>query len=284
MLGKLIKYEFRSMSKVLYIIWIVIPLASILYGITIHFSLNSDYTDRVMPVIMTVSSIVYATLFIAMAIVTLVIIVARFYRGVLGTEGYLVNTLPVKSWQIITSKGLVSTVVTLIGCVISVAAIFIIVMIVMPIDEYFARIQYLLEGTFSSPEATTYILEMGALTFFSVIAVIYQIYTSLSIGQLVTKNRILMALLAYFLINIASTILNSLVASLVIAVGRTSIAESVAALNPLTFGLLGMLFSTVDGLENMSGYFIWSIAMLIVKIVVFHVVTNYILKNKLNLE
>ena len=44
----------------------------------------------------------------ALGAYTCVVTIQRFYKGLLGQEGYLMFTLPVKNWQLVFSKALVS--------------------------------------------------------------------------------------------------------------------------------------------------------------------------------
>ena len=46
---------------------------------------------------------------VAVMIVTLIIIIQRFYKNLLCDEGYLMNTLPMSVWKNITSKLVVAS-------------------------------------------------------------------------------------------------------------------------------------------------------------------------------
>lgn len=41
---------------------------------------------------------------VALFVLTMIVIIQRFYKGLLCDEGYLMFTLPVKPWQLIATK------------------------------------------------------------------------------------------------------------------------------------------------------------------------------------
>ena len=97
MLGKLIKYEFKSTMR------IFLPL----YGVILGFTLIRKLLD-ILNVEFFFSDGILVTTYLLMTIgiiaLTFILGILRFYKNILGTEGYLMNTLPVKSWQLVFSK------------------------------------------------------------------------------------------------------------------------------------------------------------------------------------
>ena len=57
-------------------------------------------------------------------------VIQRFFRGLLGDEGYLMHTLPVSPWQLIGSKLLCAVVTTLLSIVVAILSI----LLIMPIS------------------------------------------------------------------------------------------------------------------------------------------------------
>ena len=115
MFGKLMKYDFRSYFKSLLPIWGAILLLAVINGFTLRRGdmpsvegYNAFFTF-VLPLMLFICS------FVAMAVTTLVLIIQRFYQGLLGSEGYLMFTLPVSRSQLIGSKLTVSVIVQLIS-------------------------------------------------------------------------------------------------------------------------------------------------------------------------
>ena len=87
MLGKLLKYDFRSMFRVFLPLWGALLAISFINRLT----LNSDRMGLPGAVLF----IAYIGIIFAVMAVTLVLVVQRFYNGLLKSEGYLMFTLPV---------------------------------------------------------------------------------------------------------------------------------------------------------------------------------------------
>lgn len=129
MLKKLMKYEVRATGRIL------LPL----YGALIAFAIlnkifffgnvpldkvNFEFLDGIPAAI---SIFAYGCIMAAVFIVTFFIIIQRFYKNLLGDEGYLMNTLPVATWKNISSKLIVAMLWTIISGFIAVFSIFIMV-------------------------------------------------------------------------------------------------------------------------------------------------------------
>ena len=103
MLGKLLKYDFRSMWKQFSVIW---PAALILAFIN-RFTVFGIHNPggSVLGEWMGVASMgLFGGVCFTMVILSAVFVLTRFYKGLLGDEGYLMHTLPVHSWQLVLSK------------------------------------------------------------------------------------------------------------------------------------------------------------------------------------
>ena len=116
MLGKLIKYEFRSTAIFFLPIYaaliIISALTSALYRLSESF--NSDFFNFSLAA----SVSIYVLFAMGLAVTTFVIIIIRFYKNLLGNEGYLMFTLPVSAEQNILAK-LIPAVVWFFGsCVL----------------------------------------------------------------------------------------------------------------------------------------------------------------------
>ena len=68
---------------------------------------------------------VYVITLIGIFVATMLITIQRFYKSLLGDEGYLMFTLPVRPWQLITSKLIVSALWSIVSCVVAVGSIMV---------------------------------------------------------------------------------------------------------------------------------------------------------------
>ena len=150
MFGKLLKYDFRSMLKQFAFIW---PAALVLAVIN-RFTLNGlDSSSAVGETTAGITMLVYVAILVAMFAVTMIFVIQRFFKGLLGDEGYLMHTLPVRPWELIGSKLLCAVATTLLSIVVAICSILFIV----PWDgvnwgEVFSGLRYVLPtGTATPP-------------------------------------------------------------------------------------------------------------------------------------
>ena len=140
MFGKLLKYDFRSMLKQFAFIW---PAALALAVIN-RFTLSGlESTSATGETVAAVAMMVFVAIMIAMFVITLIFVIQRFYKGLLGDEGYLMHTLPVRPWALIGSKLVCAVVLTVVSTLVAVAAILIIVSPVIDLGEFFHVIRWL---------------------------------------------------------------------------------------------------------------------------------------------
>ena len=117
MLGKLLKYEFKSTSRVLWFLYAGLIVVALLFGLVLRVELNvgdifltgssvqsGSGSSLIMTILMTALGLIYMLMIYAIFITTVVVIVMRFYKNMLGGEGYLMHTLPVKTSNLIFSK------------------------------------------------------------------------------------------------------------------------------------------------------------------------------------
>ena len=121
MLGKLMKYEFRATAIYFLPIYVVLVLVS---GLRYVVSLISQKFSNGFSAFSGFSlSAIYLLLALGLAITTFTVLIIRFYKNLLGTEGYLMFTLPVSVEQNILAK-LIPSVVWFFGsCVLGMLTI-----------------------------------------------------------------------------------------------------------------------------------------------------------------
>ena len=102
MLKKLLKYEFKATARTYGGMYLALLAASVLFGGSVWRwnGTNSDAYSTLVGLM----SLVYTAVIIGTVVVTIMTIVQRFYRNLLGREGYLMHTLPVTETQLVTSK------------------------------------------------------------------------------------------------------------------------------------------------------------------------------------
>lgn len=275
MFSKLFKHEMKATSRIFLIAWPALLLLALLNGFAMYRNRmymfdrpGNIFAENILQVI---TSLAFVMVFIAVIVMTFVVVIMRFYKGLLKEEGYLTFTLPVTTREIIISKGLAATVIILAGGVVSALALLLwsLPMCLSGDMTWFdlGQLQRVLAYVDGWP---LYALEGLVLIIVSVIASVYQIYAAMSLGQLAQKHKVAWSFAAYVGISIALSIIGS---------------------------LLGMLFS-IPGLDIgtylveklVNTHTVAHIALLgytllqAIQLVAFHAITEYILDRKLNLE
>ena len=122
------------------------------------------------------------------------------------------------------------------------------------------------------PKVLLVAAEFIILVILSLLKSIYQIYASLSIGQLAGKYRILLSLGAYVGINIVITVLAVLIMMLLDVTGALSGWSSVSV-------------NTVNDMLNAGQTVLgFAAAVTVIQLAAFHVITERILSLRLNLQ
>ena len=285
MIKKLCKYEFRSIGRTLIPIYIAVIAVSIITSFTmgINIEYNRNYNNildggvnlvyQLQGIFTVVMSLAYFAVMVALFVLTFVIILQRFYKGLLCDEGYLMFTLPVKPWQLITSKGITAFVISILSGIVSCISIFI-MMIGVAEDRWTLLAQMFSFKNWSMffirlnevvPMWGIYLFEFIILVIVSSLASLYQVYASMAIGHLAKKNRILMSVVAYIVISMILSFIGGIFG-----------VFSAFTMQNLIYINAGEAF--------LHALLIFSIIISIIECVVFFVITERILSKKLNLE
>lgn len=217
MLRKLIRYDMRSMGRFLWFIYLAVLAVAVILGLSIHgaasaVSNSPSYMgasgDLVSSSVgMGILLAVYTLLLLAMFIITVVMIIIRFYRNMLGGEGYLMHTLPVPSWMLIVSKLFVGFIFELIALGVSILSLGLMMLSSRSAKEIMQAI-----GVHISDlgEYKTIIVLLLITLLVSMVYTILLFYVSLAIGNLNNKHKILVAVAAFIGITIAVNIISGL--------------------------------------------------------------------------
>ena len=163
--------------------------------------------------VVTILGFVLFGLFVALAVLTIVITVQRFQKNLLSTEGYLMFTLPVTPASLVGSKLLASLLWAVLSCVVTVACFFVIVIDGRMIQEFglmTEQIWQVLQNGFriEAGEAVSILIGMIVSMFCSYTTFILNIYASLSVGQRFNKSRTAAAFATFMLVYIVYGILS----------------------------------------------------------------------------
>ena len=117
MFGKLMKYELRGCMRIFLPLWGAVLALALYTGLTAGFEpkVSGFLIDLIVHIL---PGIALVGLSFGMFVVALVLIIRRFYSGLLGEGGVLAFSLPVTVTEHIFSKLLTALIMT-VGCVLA---------------------------------------------------------------------------------------------------------------------------------------------------------------------
>lgn len=249
MLGKLIKYDLKSMSKIMFPFWIAMMISGVILGIQIRMSDMRGMINIGGEIGRVIVILILGTVIAASFVVCAILIIQRFWKGLLREEGYLMFTLPVSGRSLIVSKA-VSGLLIAAGTIAAVGftIVFILGVAGFGVIRYVNFVFYGFEA-----ETIKWMVYTAVLAVIQILNAIYHTYAAMSLGQLSNKNRFMMSFAAYIAI---SLILNILL---------------IPVLN----------INEGWSMDSFAGIYLLIAA---VEVILYHIITEYILTKKLNLE
>jgi len=283
MLKKLLKYEFKSVSRIL------IPLlagtlflaliTSVLFTVNYRYlSNNSDSLPSSIFVTVMITLLVFCCIAIAASsLVVFFILMQRYYKSFFGDEGYLTFTLPAKISEHLWAKLITGFVWT----VLSIITIFISIMLLLVFGTAesgeIINTQILIELAnafkemfvyFGTTNTIFYIIEFVILAVVGLASQMLLYYLAITIGSIIAKkHKILASIGAYFGINTVTGIIGNIIIVLI----------------SLRSGELFFSGENVFNRATHSTMILLTLVYIAMGTAAF-LISKYMLKNKLNLE
>lgn len=255
MLRKLLKYDLRAALRVFGFVWIGVLLMSGLECLL--FSFDMDSPAVIITAVLTM--IPYILGIMALAVFPTIYFAVRFYRGLLGREGYLMFTLPTEPWKILLSKVLSALLITVVSIMVVFIGVGIMVSGILNVAGVNISLP-LQDITFSWEIVWTIV---GYLA--STLSGILMVYMAFCLGHLFRNHRVLWSVVMYFVMNLVISTISSY-----IQIGISMSDAYVSSIEEMQ-GLLGQ-----SSLYQMFLHLGLSI--------LFFFFSERILHNKLNLE
>lgn len=259
MLSKLLKYDFKVLSKILFPIYLVCFLLTLLTrGVNLlanKFSIFSIPNGFI-------SGLFVITL-IAIPIATFIFTIIKFYQGLVKDEGYLMHTLPVSKGALVASKTISAMVFLLLSAGISIGLLFLGVYGIW-FDSSFLN---LVAELFKFLDTTFVVLTIITLIF-SVIFQQLMFYASIALGQ---KHN------------------NKVMFSIIYGIVLYNVTQILSLVILLPFMLLDpnyqqLIDSNTPNISLLNPYMIASLVLTIIIAGIYYWLTVRTLDKKLNLE
>lgn len=274
MLGKLLKHEFRATSRTMLPLFGVVLLLSLLANLS--FTQIADTDSGALDILFGLFIFAFFLGLFTMGVMSLVVMIQRFYKNLLGDEGYLTLTLPVNVHEIVWSKLIVSFVWFLATGLIAIGAVFVAVFTLtyselgemfrnMPSFGEMMRMFY--EETGVTPwQLTSYLLQSVAMIILSSLTLCLHFYAAMALGHSFSNNKVLLSIVFFIAISFFFSFVSALLGNFTNGLAMTVTVEEGGSvfktLQELSFG--SMIYSLVEG-------------------AILYLLTTYCLKKRLNL-
>ena len=269
MLGKLFKYDFKDSLRQFLPLWGALLAMSLLNGLSGKLL---PETSSAAGTVQSLSGIVVFALFVAIAALSISVILSRFYAGLLGEGGYLYFSLPVTANQHLASK-YITAMVMAIGCSATALASGFILLAFQEegfLSGFTGFLKDMLQAFQRYPKSGLLAAEVMVIALLTLSCIILRFYTAMAIGHLFNNHRKAWSIIAYVLMGWAKDL---------ILVLLVNISDSIAAVVDLNLRGGEKL---LDYSSSFAGGAV--ILLLLAAGAVMWLLTEYILRNKLNLN
>ena len=287
MLGKLLKYDLRSVGKSWWISMLTMIFASfsaaVAYRINSEILLHSDASDLYV-IIQAVAYLAFLLSVIVMGVCLIsvsVMIYIRYFKHLFTDEGYLTFTLPVSRKQIFFSKMINAFVWTVLSYAVLAACLLVFVVISTPtvenglfaIDTFMSFLKMVLK---EFKDRGFWMIVQGVLSILIILANIVLstgvVYFCITLGSTVVKRgKIFVSFAVYYLLNMAYSTVVQFVSAI-----------SIVSFFVGYFNILSQLdFNVIDGAATLM--LAVTLAIISTLSALFYCLTLNILERKLNL-
>lgn len=263
MLGKLLKYELKSVSRLFGAIYLVILALAVVIGVLVRPNWQSTSAETALLIV----TMIYVVLVIVLAILTLVLIVQRFYKNLLQGEGYLMHTLPVPTWMLVACKTISAFIWELLAAVVVCVSFFLMALCGGIWGDAMGGFRVLLNDTVFIGyvnEITPLVILALAVSIFAMVRWILTFYLSMSVGGAVKRHKKGCSVLVFLVVIIASSIVSAIIDVRCLYSGSDMYASE-----------------TIEAWQRVAG---GELILNLAFAAVFFALTTWFLSKKLNLE
>lgn len=261
MLKKLLKYELKATARLFLPIFAILAILTPFAKLMTHF----ENVSGPLKIISTLVLTGYIFAMIATSLCSIVIIIIHFFKSMVSLEGYLTHTLPVSIHQLLVSK----LIIAVFWSILSFLGMFLSIFTLLYSKDFVKELRFLWDNfilLLQSQDANylALFIYFAILLFIAIIYYILGAFCSISLGQVISKNKVGGAIAGGIILYIAAQVVSSIV-SMPFLLSINSIDET-----NITAGMNTLLPM--------------AIIINVVFCVAFYWITAYILNKKLNLE
>ena len=268
MLKQLLKYEFKATGRTYGGLYLALVALAVLSGFSLRSSSKDDFASLLL--------FAYMVVAVAVAVVSVMTIVTRFTRNLLGREGYLMHTLPVTESQLILSKLISSVVWMLCSGIVGIFS-FAVMLLALSLNsadlhqrpELWQRVREIFRMTGSAGWFWLAFETLNGLV--ALVSSILCIYAACMIGHQFKKHMVPAGILAFFLLSFLQNWLTE-------GSGASS-ADMLQAVSYPTLGGVDVSIAAPSAFTTLFG-----LAVSIAFAAGYFLLTRWLMEHKLDLE
>ena len=261
-MGRLMKYDLRAALRQFVPLW----TGTLILALVNSFTVKLEFTEnRLLNFLTGLMLVLYVLAMFGIMLVAVIYAIQRFYQSMLKDEGYLTFTLPVSVDSILWSKALTALILFAGSAVVCVASFFLFVVQDLQNVEF----RWIAENLLTN---ITWQQTLGMLVCFAIaviasgLAMLFQVYLAMALGQLTQKNRMGASIAAFVGISVVMSFLATLP------------LPWIEDLIPLNHRLID------DDALAVSVIFLCTAAASLVQAAIYYFPTRFLFKRKLYLE
>lgn len=269
MLGKLLKYDFKALARLLLPLYGGLLALGLITGFMLPVTDSSD--NVLIAIAVTVLVILLVVLTVASFVLTLIMMIKRFHKSLLADEGYLSHSLPVTTEEHLLSKTISSFVFYLVATLCAGMTYVILIVTVFARSEglpSWDQVGDLWNEVMKHITAEGWVLFwlFILLMLIQIIGKCLKIFTAMLIGHMANDHKIFFSFLSWIGLTAVESIITRVLTF-------TQLNSSSIYMTTLSEDIVGVSTPLVIG----------SIIMYVVFIAVYFVLSDLIMKKKLNL-
>lgn len=237
------------------------------------FAYESSYTvflghNRLVEMVTAIFFVLYVVYVIALFVMTSVFIVIHFYKTMVSDQGYLTNTLPVKTSTLINAKLASAILWQIISGALLMLSFFVFSLghiHISDLQEIMRDFGILFNEFSKYVNMPVLVIESTIIVIVGLISGPLMLYAAIAMGHLFKKHRIIWAIVSYFVIYIIMQIISS-----------------------TYFLICGYAVPFMNNLEyavkTMENYLLFTTVFCVACTAGFYAITDYIFSKRLNLD
>lgn len=266
MLSKLLKHEYRATARIMLPVYVLVAGAALLFNLFMR--LADRYNNVALEFFRVTSIMIFVVTLIGAGVVTLGLMVFRFYKNYMTDEGYLMFTLPATTDQLILSKLIVALSWTVLTVLAVVLGVFLGTLGLVDWSAIEPQLS-LFFSEFAGIFPKSYLPLLAISLFVSAVNSFLLFYAAISLGHSFANRKILLSVAFYFAFSAGMRSVSSIVSIFSVVLSDNLFSENVTDAAVSSY---------------MMGTQILSICLSLIFAIVFYIVTRLLLKKRLNLQ